>query len=168
LNICLIGFMGVGKTEVGRVLAERLGFEFIDTDDLIVSRAGKTIPQIFEQDGEPAFRARERDLLNSLQRVKGKVIAAGGGLPVQEGNLEKLREIGPVVCLEAEPEEIYRRVKNNHNRPLLQVDDPLKEIKALLKARQLYYQKADLIVRNESIEKTVGKIMDIMGTKWKK
>ena len=119
-NVALIGFMGVGKTTAGHLLADLLRFEFIDTDRVIEQRAGRRISDIFAQDGEAAFREMERSLVRELESATGKVISTGGGLVMTPANLESLRQHSLVVCLWASPETIYDRVRGQNHRPLLQ------------------------------------------------
>ena len=102
-NIILTGFMGTGKTAVGREVAARTGHPFVDLDDLIVRRAGKSIPEIFAQDGEPAFRALEAAVCGEMAAPAGLVIATGGGAVVDPANREALAAGGTVICLEADP-----------------------------------------------------------------
>ena len=145
-NIALIGFMGTGKSSVGQLVAGQLHFSFLDTDHLIESRAGKTISEIFAQDGEPAFRDLERNLVQELGTRKRAVISTGGGLPVGEGNLSSLRTHALIVCLWASPEKIWERVRNQTHRPLLDDPDPLAKIRQLLIDRQPYYRQADVLL----------------------
>ena len=116
-NLALIGFMGTGKSVVGRMAADFLHFTFLDTDDVIKARAGKEIAAIFEQDGEPAFRAWERRIVEELTRRQKTVIATGGGLPADEANLASLKSHALVVCLWASPDKIYERVREHSHRP---------------------------------------------------
>ena len=114
-NVTLIGFMGSGKSSVGRTLAAWTGREFVDTDALIERRAGKTIPQIFADDGEEAFRDLESEAVAQATRRRGCVIATGGGAPMRERNRRALRESGAVVFLNVEPETIFRRIGKRRN-----------------------------------------------------
>jgi shikimate kinase len=148
-NLALIGFMGTGKSCVGRTAADLMHFTFLDTDHVIEARAGKTISDIFAQDGEPAFRQWERKVVEELARRRRTVIATGGGLPTQEGNLESLKAHALVVCLWASPEAIYERVKGHDHRPLLNRPPPLAKIRELLTAREPYYRQADALVNTE-------------------
>jgi shikimate kinase len=145
-NLALIGFMGTGKSSVGRVAADTLHFTFLDTDHVIEARAGKTISDIFAQDGEPAFRQWERRIVEELTRRDKTVIATGGGLPADEANLASLKTHALVVCLWASPETIWERVRGQDHRPLLNEGDPLVKIRALLAAREPYYRQADVLV----------------------
>jgi shikimate kinase len=148
-NIALIGFMGTGKSSVGRLVATSLHFEFIDTDELIEERAGRTISEIFEQAGEAAFRQIEKQVVAELARAKRTVISSGGGLAANADNLASLKQHALVVCLWASPEAIWERVRHQSHRPLLADPDPLARIRALLLAREPYYRQADVLVNTE-------------------
>ena len=148
-NIALIGFMGTGKTTVGRMLADAMRFEFLDTDDLIQQRTGRLITDIFAQHGEPAFRALERQVVDELAGRTQTVISTGGGLPAEPGNLERLKKYALVVCLWAAPEKIWERVRNQSHRPLLNHPDPLARIRELLAAREPAYKAADVLVNTD-------------------
>ncbi len=148
-NLALIGFMGTGKSSVGRLVADLLHFTFLDTDHVVEARAGVTISQIFTQHGEPVFRDWERKVVEELARRSKTVIATGGGLPVQEGNLASLKTHALVVCLWASSEKIYERVREHSHRPLLNDPDPLSKIRQLLALREPYYRQADVLVNTE-------------------
>jgi len=145
-NIALTGFMGAGKSTVGHLLAEILGFEFVDTDRLIEQRQNRRITDIFEKEGEPFFRRLESEVCRELEGVSDRVIATGGGLAVDPSNLESLRRHALVVCLWASPETLYERVRHQGHRPLLQDPDPLGRIRELLAARTHAYRQADILV----------------------
>lgn len=149
INLALIGFMGTGKTSVGRALAEHLHFEFLDTDELIQEKTGRSINEIFAQNGEPAFRAMERDVVKELAHRQKLVISTGGGLPTNLENLAALKENALVVCLWSSPEKIWERVRNQSHRPLLHDPDPQKKIRELLAAREPFYKQADVLVNTE-------------------
>jgi shikimate kinase/3-dehydroquinate synthase len=123
-NIILTGFMGTGKTSVGREVAEQLGRPFVDLDERIAGRAGKSIPEIFAQDGEAVFRALEAEVCRESREAAGLVIAAGGGAVLDDANREALAAGGAVVCLEAEPAVIARRLAGSNGRPLLDLSVP--------------------------------------------
>lgn len=148
-NLALIGFMGAGKTTIGRMLASQLGYDFLDTDHCIESAAGKSIPEIFSQFGENHFRNLEQQVVAELAKRQRTVIATGGGLPCHQNNLELLRQHSYIVCLWASPETIYERVRHNEHRPLLQHPDPLGRIRELLALREPYYRQADLLVSSD-------------------
>jgi shikimate kinase len=148
-NIALIGFMGTGKSSVGQMLAAVLHFSFLDTDHVIESRAGKSINEIFAQDGELAFREWERRIVAELAQRKKTVISTGGGLPANQDNLASLKSHALVVCLWASPEKIWERVRNQSHRPLLNDPDPLGKIHSLLAAREPFYRQADVLLNTE-------------------
>ncbi len=144
MNLILTGFMGTGKTTIGRAAAQRLGRTFIDMDDFIVARMGKPIPRIFAEDGEPAFRLIEAALCAELSGRDDLVIATGGGALVNPANRAAMERSGVVVCLDADPDEILRRVGGAGtgaptDRPLLNVADPAARIAELLAARRDAY-----------------------------
>jgi shikimate kinase len=141
--------MGTGKSSVGRLAAQMLQFTFLDTDQVVESQAGKTISAIFAEDGEPVFRDWERRVAGELGAQEKLVIATGGGLPAQEGNLDLLKQHALVVCLWAPAELIWERVRHASHRPLLQDPDPLSKIRLLLAAREPYYRQADVLVNTE-------------------
>ncbi len=148
-NITLCGFMGTGKSSVGRLAAEVLHFDFLDTDAVIEARAGKPITQIFAEGGEPAFRALEKDIVKELTARKRTLISTGGGLVVNPENMASLKEHSMVICLRASPESIWARVKNQSHRPLLNEPDPLARIRALLAERAPAYRQADALVNTD-------------------
>jgi shikimate kinase len=149
VNLALIGFMGTGKTTVGRLVAEQLGFEFLDTDELIQARTGRTIADIFAKEGEPAFRALEKQVVQELSAREKTVISTGGGLPTNPENLAALKSFALVVCLWASPEKIWERVKNQSHRPLLHDADPQKKIRELLAVREPFYKQADVLINTD-------------------
>lgn len=138
-NIILVGFMGTGKTTVGKILAEKLGLEFLDMDDIIVEREGKSIPRIFEEDGEPHFRMIEKKLVEELSGRSGLVVGAGGGIVLNPDNVANFDRTGLVVCLSATPEAIMERVRTDSNRPLLEGDDKMQKILSILESRKELY-----------------------------
>jgi shikimate kinase len=140
-NIVLFGFMGTGKTRVGRAVAERLGMTYVDLDDLIEAREATTISEIFAAKGEPYFRRVETEVAAEASTLAGHVIATGGGVVLNGANVRELERDGVGICLSAAPEEILERVKHETHRPLLAVDDPLGAIRALLDYRAPFYAK---------------------------
>ncbi len=138
-NIILCGFMGTGKTTVGKLVAERLGWRFVDTDQVIESRDGRSIKAIFAQDGEAAFRRMEAELCAELVGWRRTVIATGGGIVLEPANRENLASAGLVVCLEAPASEIVGRLSGVTDRPLLADADPVVRINDLLAARAEAY-----------------------------
>ena len=141
--------MGTGKTTVGRLLAEQTHFEFVDTDELIESRTGKTITDIFKQNGEPAFRELEKQVVAELAARDKLVISCGGGLAANQANLDSLKTYALVVCLWASPDKIWQRVRHQTHRPLLQEADPMAKIKTLLAVREPFYRQADVLINTD-------------------
>lgn len=142
-NYVLIGFMGSGKTTFGKALAAHCGMDFLDTDEYIEQQAGKTIAQIFAEDGEDAFRQIETDTLIQLRdSLHNTVVATGGGMPLRKENARLLKEIGTVNYLTATSKEIYDRVKDDTKRPLLQTDNPYEKICNMMKERKPKYEAA--------------------------
>lgn len=141
--------MGTGKSSVGQIVAAHLHFTFLDTDHVIESRAGKSISEIFAQQGEPAFRELERKIVAELSHRKKTVISTGGGLPTGPGNLDSLKMHSLVVCLWASPEKIWDRVSGQAHRPLLNDPQPLEKIRRLLAEREPYYREADVLLNTE-------------------
>ena len=166
-NIILTGFMGTGKTAVGRELARLLNMHLIDVDTDIEKSEKMTINEIFEQFGEPRFRELETEMIKKLSERNNIVISTGGGAVVRQENVDVLKKNGVIVCLTAKPETIVRRTGNSNDRPLLQVEDPLEKIKELLNFRKPFYEKADIMIDTEGktplhiaeeiIEKVKGK-----------
>ena len=141
-NIILVGFMGCGKSSIGRRLAGRLGHEFRDSDDLITARAAKSITDIFKSEGETGFRERETMELRELLDSQGIVLATGGGAVLREENREILHRIGLVVWLHSDPEILFERASRNRKRPLLEVENPRGTFNALLESRIPIYELA--------------------------
>ena len=150
-NIFLIGFMGAGKTSVGKILAKSLEISFVDLDVEIEKELGMTIPEIFSTHGEGFFRDAESEALRSVAERERQAIATGGGVVLREENWEVMGKKGVTIYLKAPADVLYNRVKNNSSRPLLQVEDPLKRARELLSQRLSLYEKADLIVDTERI-----------------
>ena len=148
-NIVLTGFMGTGKSEVSRELSRILGWKAIDVDAEIEKSQKTTITEIFKQFGEPRFRDIETEMIRIFSKNKNVIISTGGGAVLRQENMDAVRENGIVVCLTAKPETILQRTGNNNDRPLLQVEEPLKKIKELLEFRRPYYEKADIMIDTE-------------------
>lgn len=164
----LIGLMGSGKSILGKQLASRLSLDFIDLDDCIVKDVGKSIPAIFEQDGEMAFRTLESKMLEeALLSEDGKacVLATGGGAVLSGENREMMKKCGRVVWLDASPTELARRISGDENRPLLNDVDPLFKMISLAAQRNaLYAEVADLRVDTEALndEESLAKIINFL------
>ena len=149
-NIILIGFMGAGKTTLGKALAQKLSWSFLDTDDEIEKEEGKSISEIFESRGEEEFRKLEHNYLKKL-RLSNTVLAVGGGMPCFDNNTKLLKEIGHVVYLKREVDELVNNLRNSHERPLLKnlSSEELKEqIIHKLKEREKYYLEANDVIDN--------------------
>ncbi len=149
MNIVLIGYRGVGKSTIGRKLAGRMGMDFVDTDELIVQRAGKTIRDIFDQGGEPLFRDLESAVIDDLAEYDNTVIAAGGGVVLRKANIEKLQANGRIVWLQAPAQVLWDRISadpvTSASRPNLTTSGGLEEIQRLLQIRApLYASAADI------------------------
>lgn len=166
-NIFLVGFMGAGKTTVGRVLADRLGYRYCDADKTVETQSGKTITDIFSEHGEEHFRDLESRTLEALSHKEKQVIATGGGVVMRDTNRETMKRGGVTVYLRAPADVIWQRVRHSSARPLLQVDDPLGTIRELLEKRAPYYEKADIIVDTEnlSVEDVADQIIEKLGIK---
>lgn len=146
-NVFLVGPMGVGKTTIGRVLAELLELEFFDSDREIEASTGADIPWIFDVEGEDGFRAREVKMINDLSKRKNIVLATGGGAVLAEKNRKRLAKRGVVVYLRASIRQQVERTSRDKSRPLLQTANPEKKIRELMKIRDpLYREIADIIV----------------------
>ncbi len=145
-NLVLIGYMGTGKSSVGRTLARLAGMRFVDTDDLIVAAAGRTIPEIFAAEGVEFFRQLETQVLRDLAESGGTVIATGGGIVTRPENVPLLHALGLVVWLTADEDVIFERVSRNRNRPLLHTENPRETMLNLLHERlPLYRQNSDFV-----------------------
>jgi shikimate kinase len=150
VNLYLVGFMGTGKTTVGRAVGARIGFDVLDSDHEIEPLRGKSIPDIFAQDGEPAFRQFERDFIENGHPEERTVVACGGGLVVQPNMLELLQNRGIVVCLHASIETILARTARHRNRPLLEVENPEERTRTLYSAREPIYRKSGTVILTDS------------------
>ena len=149
-NIVLLGFMATGKTEVGKILAKKLKRKFVDMDNLIEKEMDMTISDIFFNFGEEYFRGLERDMVRRISKKKGLVIATGGGVVLNDGNIENLRQNGILITLSATAQDIYRRVSGKKDRPLLNGPYPEKTITEMLKLRKPRYELADFTVNTSN------------------
>ena len=168
-NIALIGFMGAGKSTVGKALAAAAGMDFVDLDTMIEEKAERSISEIFASDGEPTFRRMEATIVNDAACRENTVIACGGGIILDQANIVALRRNTFIIYLQAEPSVLLRRVlKSRDRRPLLQVFDPATAMDDLLKYREpLYKAAADLTVNTSAldIDGAVQKILAEIGKK---
>lgn len=146
-NLVLTGFMGTGKTSLGKLLAEKLGRCFVDLDQKIEKDTGLSVPKIFELYGEKYFRELEKKAVKEVSQRRNLVIATGGGTVKDEENIRMLKSSGMIICLTTEPEEIFRRTERRGERPVLDNgEDRLATIKKLLAERQKFYAQADYTV----------------------
>lgn len=150
-SIALIGFMGTGKTAVGKALAEKLGKEFFELDLIIEKKARKTIPAIFKENGEISFREFEIEVVKEVSQQRNAVIACGGGVILNKINIDRLRKEAVIVYLTASPRVILRRIsRDTDERPLLAVANPALTIKDLLRFRRPFYERATDVTVNTS------------------
>ena len=159
-NYILIGYMGCGKSTIGKKMSEILNIKLVDTDAWIEERQGMTVSEIFATKGELFFRDLETGALKELLEEKElMVISVGGGLPVREENRSLLQQLGQVIYLKAQPETIYNRIKGDTTRPLLQTENPMEKIREMLGQREEKYQvAADKIVTVD--DKDLSEILD--------
>ena len=164
-NIILTGFMGTGKSEVGKQLAARLGRRFIDTDEMIEQEEGISITRLFAERGEPYFRGREKQMIARACQENDVVIATGGGAVVNEENAARMKASGTVVCLTATPDIILRRVQRDETRPLLRDREPREKIRTLLEARADAYARADVTIDTSymSVDEVVQAVLIAVG-----
>lgn len=167
MNIILTGFMGTGKSAVGRKLAKRLDMEYLDTDELIEERERSSIHHIFDEKGESYFRKVESAMVREVSRLDRYVISTGGGVALKDENIKALKRNGFIICLTANPEIILKRTERTQDRPLLDESDPGKRIKELLRIRQAHYEKVDFSVdtSNLPLEEVVWKIEEVLRKK---
>jgi shikimate kinase len=141
-SIVLIGFMGAGKSSIGRMLARRTGLPRFDTDDMIEARLGLPVPEIFARFGEEKFRDAETEILKELSAAQPAIIVTGGGIVLRAENVKMLQALGNVVSLEADDETLFRRVSRKTARPLLQTENPRATMLELLRTRERLYREA--------------------------
>ncbi len=145
-NLILFGFMGTGKSSVGRIAANRLQLPFVDMDMEIEARTARTIVDIFAKDGEAVFRSIERELVVELAGRAGQVISTGGGVVLDRRNIEDFSRTGFLVCLTAHEDELIRRLARARNRPLLEDADKEAKLRALLRARRPIYESIPNVI----------------------
>ncbi|MFZ5943363.1 MAG: shikimate kinase [Bacillota bacterium] len=168
-NIILIGFMGTGKTAVGKRLASILNMEFFDTDQEIEKVTGMSIARLFQKHGEIRFRSEEAIMIKKLSEKRNTIIATGGGIVLNTENIEILRDTGYIICLTAKPDVIYERVKRRNNRPLLKKGDTYANILTLLEEREEFYKCADFSVDTSEMdfEEIISEILKFITEKRK-
>ena len=158
-NIVLVGLMGSGKSAIGRTIAKKLGRRFIDTDRYIERKAGKTISEVFDQDGESKFRAFEKEVIKKISQYVGIVIATGGGAIKDPENFHYLKESGWIIALYASPATLYKRIEGKRIRPLLlNEEDPVKKLEEIFNERKTMYAQADFRINTE--DKEIDQIAD--------
>ena len=167
-NVILEGFMGSGKSTVSEILSDRLSLDILDTDEAIERTEGRSISEIFKEDGEEAFRDMETELIETLVKDhwRDMVVSLGGGLPIREDNRKLLKEAGKVIYLKVSPEAAYERLKGDDTRPLLKSDDPLGRIRQLQEKRSMIYDEAaDIVIDtdNRTPEEVAAEIIDRLG-----
>jgi shikimate kinase len=162
MNIVFIGFMGSGKTVVGKALAVKLDRRFLDTDAMIEAEVGISIKEIFKKFGEHKFREIEHNIIKRAARYKNVVISCGGGAVLNPSNIKNLRKKGIIINLCASPEEIYKRIKSDKSRPLLNCCDPVSKIGELMEKRRELYSDCDYSFNCAclSVDKIVKKIFN--------
>lgn len=164
--VYLTGFMGSGKSTIGPILANTLGFRFIDVDRLIEEKTGKSVSSIFKDDGEPLFRQHESEALDEIRSMQDAVVSLGGGTVASEENFRLVHASGILIYLQLSPEDALRRMRRKLDRPMLRDDqglpltgEPLEErIRDLLEVREQFYRRADIIVATGDI--SVGSTVD--------
>jgi len=163
-NIYLVGFMGTGKTTVGRELARRLKRCFADLDDLIELKEGRVIRDIFAQSGEPYFRRIEKEVLKEVARENNFVVACGGGAVLDKENIAAMKNSGAMICLSASADVIFKRTYGHGHRPILNVANPQERIILMLKMRSPFYTQADKVIDTSklSIKETAARILKII------
>jgi shikimate kinase len=161
MNVVMVGFMGSGKTAVGRRLAQRLGYHFLDTDHFIESELGCTIAELFTSKGEAAFRELEARMAERLRRLDNHVISTGGGMVAAPGNLERLKAAGLVVFLKAELKDILARLERDTRRPMLQGHDLQERVANLMTERLPLYEQSDIVVETggKGVNRVAGEII---------
>jgi shikimate kinase len=162
-SIFLVGPMGAGKSTVGRLLADKLRYQFKDSDHEIEARTGTTIPTIFDIEGEQGFRDREQAVIDELTQQPGLVLATGGGAVLRPENRQALAGRGFVVYLKSPVHALVQRTRFDRNRPLLQTDNPAEVLERIVKEREpLYQEVADLVIETEfySVHRVVKQILD--------
>ena len=150
VNLYLVGFMGTGKSTIGRMVAQKLCFALLDSDQEVERQQGRTIADIFAHEGEAAFREMERQFIEGGHPMQRTVVSCGGGLVVQPGMLARLQAHGVVVCLHASIETILERTQRHRHRPLLNVDEPEVRMRALYAEREPVYKRAGTVILTDA------------------
>ena len=168
-NIVLIGFMGVGKTTIGQLIAEKLSIAFFDTDKIIEQNMNMTIPEFFEKLGENEFRKYETEVVELLSSTEGCVISCGGGIVLNKNNMDTLSKNGIIIYLQASIDTIVKRVSLNKTRPIIAaMENPKRDIEILFNKRKKFYENNDFsfntdsLTPNEIADSIINKIKDIL------
>ncbi len=167
-TVVMVGMMGAGKTAVGRALAVRLGVPFLDSDAEIEAAANRTIPEIFERDGEPFFRARETEVISRLLDGTQCILSTGGGAYLSEENRANISDRGVAIWLNADLELLWNRVRHKDTRPLLRTSNPKQTLTTIYEARVPIYERADLSVPCDatlSIEAMTTRVVNVLLTR---
>ncbi len=167
-TVVMIGMMGAGKTAVGTALARHLGVPFLDSDEEIVKAADRSISEIFERDGEAFFRARETEVIRRLLRGDPCILSTGGGAFLTEVNRKLIHDVGISVCLRADLDLLWQRVRHKATRPLLRTENPRETLRGLYGARSPVYALADLTVDSEpelSVEDMAVRVVQALLTR---
>lgn len=160
--------MGSGKTMTGKVLADLLGDSFVDLDAEIQAKDGRSIPEIFTQDGEPFFRDEESSVLEHFSKQNGQVIATGGGIVLREENVRRMKKTGKVVLLKTSAEYLWQRVRYAKDRPLLNKPDPLGTLRQILSDREGFYENAchcSVLTDGKIAEDVASEIQEMLRTR---
>jgi len=164
-NLILTGFMGSGKSEVGKLLAERLSISFYDMDEMIAAGEGMSVSDIFAQKGEAYFRNSETSFLENIHMNSPFILSTGGGVVIKKENREILKALGIVIYLKTRPETVFERLVGDKSRPLLQVSDAREKIKSMMQERAAAYSDCDIVQETDSlsvedvVERIIAKIM---------
>jgi shikimate kinase len=163
-NIILVGFMGTGKTVVGRRLAAKLDKKFVDTDMEIERVTGMPVARLIKKHGEIRFRSEETLALKRISKLDNIVVATGGGIVLNKENVDLLKNMGKIICLTAAPEIIKERIERRNNRPLLGKDTSIEKIKELLSQSEEFYKEADFVVDTTDlqIDDVINKIFEFL------
>jgi len=166
-NIYLVGFMGTGKTVIGKELSRQKKMHFVDLDELIEAREKRDILEIFAKDGEAYFRKMERQLLSEISHKENYVVSCGGGIVIDPENIRIMKASGTMICLSASADVILERTQKFRHRPLLNVANPKEKITSLLAARAPYYGQADKTINTShiSVKEVVKEAMDYIDRK---
>jgi shikimate kinase len=151
-NIYIIGFMGAGKSTVGKILAQKLNYDFVDLDSDIEREQGTRISEIFEKQGEKYFRDAETEILRKISEHSNQIISTGGGIVIKDENWEIMKNSGTTVYLKASIETLFGRVKHKTTRPLLNVENPFEKARELFSSRESLYEKSDIVLDREGLE----------------